>query len=246
MSEKDTTEDQEILAKTSLCRKTLSSNGTVAVDTPHNAHSDRIEASCDASSHRVEATRTLPGEKTETPQNAYPETASVPHDTLTKTVAVSTENRPGREGHVNDTQSSTDVLFGDTPLEIEASVSAITLLTLAEGDFVASVYNKRWYVAKVLAIDKGEETLYKLSFMQPCRGKWKWGLADEGDFDATDILCSLTPPVSVSKTSKLMDIRTVDRAKVEVFFSQLQPEAIVIMINAESCCYTVANMFVSW
>lgn len=89
---------------------------------------------------------------------------------------------------------------------------------LKKGDFVATVFGNRWYVAKVLKINERDDTPYKLSYMHPSRGKWKWTLTDIADTDASDILCRVMPPMSVSKSSKLMDLSAADRATVEQMY----------------------------
>ena len=44
--------------------------------------------------------------------------------------------------------------------------------------YAAIAYGKRWYVAKVTDVQDG---VFGVSYTTPCRGKWKWGMADEGE-----------------------------------------------------------------
>ena len=45
------------------------------------------------------------------------------------------------------------------------------------GSYAAIAYGKHWYVARVSDVQDG---VFGVSYTRPCRGKWKWGRADEG------------------------------------------------------------------
>ena len=47
-------------------------------------------------------------------------------------------------------------------------------------------YGKRWHVAKVTDVQDG---VFGVSFMTPCRGKWKWGRTDEGEVEESYLHC---------------------------------------------------------
>ena len=72
------------------------------------------------------------------------------------------------------------------------------------------VYGPRWYVAKVLKIrSKG----YNVSYMSPCRGKWKWDQTETGYVLFKDVITGISAPRKIG-TSALLEVHLEDLEQV--------------------------------
>ena len=84
------------------------------------------------------------------------------------------------------------------------------VMHLREGDFIAAMYNHKWYVGKVNEAPAHEREVL-VSFMAPARGKFKLGKRDITDVVFDDMLCQLTPTTPVGSG---YDILPSDRNKI--------------------------------
>ena len=82
------------------------------------------------------------------------------------------------------------------------------------GNSVSVRYGRKFYVAKITAVDG--QNLH-VSYMTPCRGKWKWGQRDEGIITQEEILCELAEPHHVGN---LLDIQEYEKKQSTEKMSQ--------------------------
>ena len=83
------------------------------------------------------------------------------------------------------------------------------------GSYAAIAYGKRWYVAKVTAVHDG---VFGVSYTTPCRGKWKWGRADEGEVEESDISMTLSEHCAVGN---LFQVKAEEKDVVDRLFSSI-------------------------
>ena len=76
------------------------------------------------------------------------------------------------DDHNPSNTPSTSVACTLTPEDLEDRPPT----TVGVGSYSAIAYGKRWYVAKVTDMHDG---VFRVSYMTPCRGKWKWGMTDK-------------------------------------------------------------------
>ena len=88
-------------------------------------------------------------------------------------------------------------------------------MTLIPGPYAAIAYGKRWYVAKVTDVQDG---MFGVSYMTPCRGKWKWGRTDEGEVEESDIIMTLSEPCAIGN---LFQDKTEEKDVVDRLFSSI-------------------------
>ena len=83
------------------------------------------------------------------------------------------------------------------------------------GSYAAIAYGKRWYVAKVTDVQEG---LFGVSSTTPCRGKWKWGRADEVEVVESDIIMTRSEPCAVGN---LFQVKAEEYDVVDRLFSSI-------------------------
>ena len=83
------------------------------------------------------------------------------------------------------------------------------------GSYAAIAFGKRWYVAEVTDVQDGA---FGVSYMTPCRGKWKWVRSGEGKVEESDIIMTLSEPCAVGN---LFQVKAEEKDVVDRLFSSI-------------------------
>lgn len=101
------------------------------------------------------------------------------------------------------------------------SINADTNIYIEEGDYVAAIYLRNWYIGKITDVDKEDKTVEisflerkKKSFQWPCRPDVIW-------VQHSDIICKISPPVHIGKSKRMLAMDEGDLKNVEALFDQL-------------------------
>lgn len=84
------------------------------------------------------------------------------------------------------------------------------------GNFIATGFGGRWYVAKILEIDNDE---VELDYMSPWRGKWKWGQSDRGAILKGEIIHHIT---SLTKVGNFLAVSSEEKKVIDAKFKQIK------------------------
>ena len=89
---------------------------------------------------------------------------------------------------------------------------------LAVNSYVAALYDKQWYMGKILEYDQSDNEHF-ISFMVEGKKSFKWpSKPDTVRGTEDDILISVHDPVNVSKTRNMYRFREDELKKVEKLF----------------------------
>ena len=86
------------------------------------------------------------------------------------------------------------------------------------GSYVAALYDKKWYIAKVVEIH-GKDGNLEVSFMERKKALFIW--PDHEDkllIEPTEILCKVSSPVPTGKFVRMFKLQTADLDKLTEYF----------------------------
>ena len=105
---------------------------------------------------------------------------------------------------------STDKVPADNPRNL--------VTQFAVGHYVATVYDSRWYVGKIVDIDD-EESHIEITFMARRKQFYQWPTQQDKIWvKANDILCGLSIPVSTGKSSRMFKLNDNDEQHILASF----------------------------
>jgi hypothetical protein len=85
-----------------------------------------------------------------------------------------------------------------------------------EGDFVAAVYENRWYIGRVVELDNLE---CEISFMAKSKNLFKWpNSPDEVWIRIDAILCKISEPMATGRSQRMFRIQADEEEKIERLF----------------------------
>ena len=85
-----------------------------------------------------------------------------------------------------------------------------------EGDFVAAVYENRWYIGRVVELDNLE---CEISFMAKSKNLFKWpNSPDEVWIRIDAILCKISEPMATGRSRRMLRIQADEEEKIERLF----------------------------
>lgn len=91
----------------------------------------------------------------------------------------------------------------------------------ATGDYVAAVYDQKWYPGKIVDIDEDESGLdYHVSFMEHKKSLFQWPQKDDTIWcSRQDILCKIDVPVACGKSKRMYKLKSDDLEIIQKFFN---------------------------
>ena len=83
-------------------------------------------------------------------------------------------------------------------------------------DFVAAVYENRWYIGRVVELDNLE---CEISFMAKSKNLFKWpNSPDEVWIRIDAILCKISEPMTTGRSQRMFRIQADEEEKIERLF----------------------------
>ena len=99
-------------------------------------------------------------------------------------------------------------------MEIEENVFS----SINVGDYVAAIYEKRWYIGTVDEIDR-EDRDCQINFMEKAKALFKWpNFPDKLWIREKDLICKIEKPQKVGKTGRLFKLNKSDSELVDNLF----------------------------
>lgn len=86
---------------------------------------------------------------------------------------------------------------------------------IAENDYVAAIYQRKWYIGKVFSSDESDRTV-EISFMVQSKEFFKWPeRSDVIWLDVNDVLCIIDAPTATGKSSRMFKMNEASKQEAE-------------------------------